>query len=56
MSLDEGGGGRRIPPMRSKKDAAEARKQRLAKALKVNIAKRKAPAKPKPPPLDRAKD
>ena len=31
--------------MSRRKDAAEARKQRLAKALKANIAKRKAQAK-----------
>ena len=56
LSLDVVPGGRRIPPMRSKKDAAEARKQRLAKALKANIARRKGPAKAKPPPPGRAKD
>jgi hypothetical protein len=34
--------------MRNKQETAEARKQRLVKALKANIAKRKQQAKSKP--------
>jgi hypothetical protein len=39
--------------MSSKQTSAEERKARLAKALKRNIARRKAPAKPKSPPVEK---
>jgi hypothetical protein len=35
--------------MNTKKESAEARKQRLAKALKANIARRKAQMRQRPP-------
>ena len=42
--------------MQSRKETAEARKQRLAKALKANIAKRKGQAKVRPAPAPPKKD
>jgi len=44
-SLDGGGRTPRILSMTAKKSSADARRQRLAKALKANIARRKAKAK-----------
>jgi hypothetical protein len=42
--------------MSARKDSAEARKKRLAKALKANIAKRKAQAKTRKAPEKPQKD
>ena len=41
--------GPKISPMSSKKTSSDARRERLAKALKDNIAKRKAQAKERRP-------
>ena len=46
--LDASVGVPQICCMSTKKESAEARKQRLAKALKANIARRKAQARQRP--------
>ena len=47
-SLDAFAAVQQISHMSTKKETAEARKQRLAKALKANIARRKAQARQRP--------
>ena len=56
LSLDSSGAGLKSSPMEQKKTQAEQRKARLVKALKANLARRKAKDKAGKKPVKQAPD